>query len=64
MGVKGITLSSPSDRVIGMLVVKREGSILVVADKGYGKRSELAEYRSQNRGGKGVITIKTNQNND
>jgi DNA gyrase subunit A len=59
MGVKGITLSSKDDRVIGMLIVKREGSILVATDKGYGKRSELTEYRCQNRGGKGVITIKT-----
>ncbi len=59
MGVKGITLGSKDDRVIGMLIVKREGSILVVTDKGYGKRSELTEYRCQNRGGKGVITIKT-----
>ncbi len=59
MGVKGIMLGSKEDKVIGMLVVKREGSILVVTNKGYGKRSELTEYRSQNRGGKGVITIKT-----
>ena len=61
MGVKGITLSSKDDKVIGMLIVKREGSILVATDKGYGKRSELTEYRCQNRGGKGVITIKTNK---
>ena len=42
-----------------MLVVKREGSILVVTDHGYGKRSNLEDYRTQKRGGKGVITIKT-----
>ena len=59
MGVRGIRLSSKDDRVIGMLVVKREGSILVVTDHGYGKRSNLENYRTQNRGGKGVITIKT-----
>lgn len=59
MGVKGITLGSVRDNVIGMLVVKREGSVMVVTDKGYGKRSDLSEYRAQNRGGKGVITIKT-----
>ncbi len=59
MGVRGIRLGSKEDRVIGMLVVKREGSILVVTDHGYGKRSNLENYRTQNRGGKGVITIKT-----
>ena len=61
MGVRGIRLGSKDDRVIGMLVVKREGSILVVTDHGYGKRSSLEDYRTQNRGGKGVITIKTTE---
>ena len=61
MGVKGITLGSSQDKVIGMLVVKREGSILVATDKGYGKRTSLEDYREQNRGGKGVITIKTTE---
>ena len=42
-----------------MLIVKREGSILVVTDQGYGKRTNLENYRVQHRGGKGVITIKT-----
>jgi len=42
-----------------MLIVKREGSVMVVTNKGYGKRSDLSEYRTQKRGGKGVITIKT-----
>ena len=59
MGVRGIRLGSKNDRVIGMLVVKREGSVMVVTDKGYGKRSDLSQYRTQHRGGKGVITIKT-----
>ena len=59
MGVRGIRLGSKDDRVIGMLVVKREGSVMVVTDKGYGKRSDLSQYRTQRRGGKGVITIKT-----
>ena len=59
MGVKGITLGSSKDKVIGMLVVKREGSILVATEKGFGKRTNLEDYREQNRGGKGVITIKT-----
>jgi DNA gyrase subunit A len=59
MGVKGITLGAPEDKVIGMLIVKREGSILVATEKGFGKRTNLEDYREQKRGGKGVITIKT-----
>tara|TARA_Y100000590_G_scaffold123768_1_gene141628 strand:- start:8935 stop:11394 length:2460 start_codon:yes stop_codon:yes gene_type:complete len=61
MGVRGIMLNSLKDRVIGMLVIKREGSILVVTDKGFGKRTKIEDYRTQNRGGKGVITIKTTE---
>ena len=61
MGVRGIRLSSNEDYVIGMLVVKREGSVMVVTNKGYGKRSDISEYRTQSRGGKGVITIKTTE---
>lgn len=59
MGVKGITLSSEDDRVIGMIAVKREGTILVSTEHGYGKRTNVLEYRVQNRGGKGIITLKT-----
>ena len=59
-GVRGITLSETmsEDRVIGMVCV--EGSdrqILVVSEKGYGKRSDIEDYRITNRGGKGVKTI-------
>ncbi|MFQ6609212.1 MAG: DNA gyrase subunit A [Fidelibacterota bacterium] len=61
MGVKGITLSSKDDEVIGMIAVKREGTILVATDKGYGKRTSILEYRVQNRGGKGIITLKTSE---
>ncbi|MFH0734699.1 MAG: DNA gyrase subunit A [bacterium] len=57
-GVKGITLGK-NDKVIGSIVVKRESTLLVVTDKGFGKRSELSDYRITHRGGKGVITIKT-----
>ena len=53
--------SDSDDAVIGMLVVKRDGYVLVATNKGYGKRSKLEEYRVQNRGGKGVITIKANE---
>ena len=58
MGVKGITLSSKSDSVVGMLVVKREGTILVATEKGYGKRTDVNQYRAQKRGGKGVLTMR------
>jgi len=47
-----------SDEVIGMLIAKREGSVLVASENGYGKRSLLDEYRIQSRGGKGVYTMK------
>ena len=56
-GVRGIKLSN-DDEVIGMLVVKRDGSVLVASENGYGKRSLLDEYRTQSRGGKGVYTMK------
>ncbi|MFZ5939722.1 MAG: DNA gyrase subunit A [Bacteroidota bacterium] len=57
-GVKGITLAGKDDEVIGM-VTAREGEqdILVVSENGYGKRSDLDDYRITNRGGKGVKTI-------
>ena len=58
MGVRGIRLSSGDDRVIGMLVVKREGTILVGTEKGYGKRTDVIQYRTQKRGGKGVLTMR------
>jgi len=58
-GVKGIKLSAmPGDAVIGMVCLKNEGhNILVVSEKGYGKRSKVEDYRITNRGGKGVKTI-------
>jgi DNA gyrase subunit A len=58
MGVKGITLSSKDDKLIGMLLIKREGTVLVVSENGFGKRTEVSHYRSQKRGGKGLLTIK------
>ena len=61
MGVKGITLSSKDDKVVGMLLIKREGTtVLVATDKGFGKRTDISQYRPQKRGGKGVLTMKTN----
>jgi len=58
MGVKGITLSSKEDYVVGMLVVRREGTILVATEKGMGKRTDVIQYRTQTRGGKGVMTMR------
>jgi len=61
MGVRGIRMSFKDDYVIGMLVVKREGTIFVASDKGYGKRTDVEAYRTQTRGGKGSYTIKTSE---
>ena len=61
MGVKGITLSSKEDYVIAMLVVKREGTILVATEKGLGKRTDVIQYRTQSRGGKGVMTMRVTE---
>jgi DNA gyrase subunit A len=63
-GVKAITLSDVKDEVVGMVCASREdATLLVVSQKGYGKRSLIEEYRITNRGGKGVkamnITEKT-----
>ncbi|HDQ44332.1 MAG TPA: DNA gyrase subunit A [bacterium] len=59
-GVRGIRLPE-NDRVIGMVVVRREATLMVVTDKGYGKRSAIGDYRVTGRGGKGIITMKTGQ---
>ncbi|MGA0402436.1 MAG: DNA gyrase subunit A [Flavobacteriaceae bacterium] len=57
-GVRGVTLADEKDEVIGMVAVNNlEENILVVSEKGYGKRSELEDYRITNRGGKGVKTL-------
>ncbi|MDR2911352.1 MAG: DNA gyrase subunit A [Bacteroidales bacterium] len=57
-GVRGITLGSESDEVIGMICVDAENEdILVISKNGYGKRSKIEDYRITNRGGKGVKTI-------
>lgn len=62
-GVRAIRLGK-KDIVVGLVAVKRPGaSILVVTDKGYGKRSELEDYRITRRGGKGVITMKSSDKN-
>ena len=57
-GVRGITLAHDKDEVIGMVAVNdMDSDILVVSENGYGKRSQLDDYRITNRGGKGVKTI-------
>jgi len=57
-GVRGITLAHEKDEVIGMISVNDSAAtILVVSENGYGKRTELEDYRITNRGGKGVKTI-------
>ncbi len=57
-GVRGITLGSESDELVGMVCVENEeDDILVVSEHGYGKRSKIGDYRVTNRGGKGVKTI-------
>jgi DNA gyrase subunit A len=63
-GVKGITLGK-GDWVVGCVVVKRDATLLVVSENGYGKRSDISDYRMTHRGGKGIITIKnTTRNGD
>ena len=57
-GVRGIRLANANDEVIGMISVNDNlSTVLVVSEQGYGKRSEIEDYRVTNRGGKGVKTI-------
>jgi len=62
-GVKAVTLDDAEDEVVSMVGVKRQASLLTVTENGYGKRSEISEYRVSHRGGKGIITIKTTDRN-
>ncbi len=63
-GVKGMTLEK-DDQVIALQVVSDNtaATLVTVTENGYGKRTELSEYRVQSRGGKGIITIKTTERN-
>ena len=57
-GVRGVSLAHDKDEVIGMIAVDNpDATILVVSEKGYGKRTDVDDYRVTNRGGKGVKTI-------
>jgi DNA gyrase subunit A len=61
-GVRGISLRE-DDEVVAMDVVRQGGTLLTVAQNGYGKRTELDEYRLQSRGGVGIINIQTSDRN-
>ncbi|MEM8565395.1 MAG: DNA gyrase subunit A [Bacteroidota bacterium] len=57
-GVRGVTLEGNDDKVVGMVCISRDdANLLVVSEKGYGKRSSIDDYRITKRGGKGVKTI-------
>jgi DNA gyrase subunit A len=61
-GVRGISLRE-GDTVVAMEVLKPGGTMLTVTEQGYGKRTELEEYRVQSRGGIGIINIQTSERN-
>ena len=61
-GVRGISLRA-GDEVVAMEVLRAEGTILCVTERGFGKRTELSEYRLQSRGGVGIINIQTSDRN-
>ncbi len=60
VGVRGIDLEE-GDVVVGMEILKPQGTLLSVTEHGYGKRTAVEEYRSQSRGGKGVIALKVTE---
>ena len=59
-GVRGIHLEA-TDAVVALAVVVNDATLLVAGENGIGKRTDFAEYRLQSRGGKGIITMKTNE---
>jgi len=62
-GVIGVTLKKDNDVVVEMDVVNEKAHLLSVTENGYGKRSEVTEYRYQGRGGSGVINLKVTEKN-
>jgi DNA gyrase subunit A len=60
-GVKGIAVNG--SEAVGMEIVKEGTTVLTITENGFGKRTKTSAYRTQNRGGKGVITIKTTERN-
>ncbi|MCH9811923.1 DNA topoisomerase (ATP-hydrolyzing) subunit A [bacterium] len=62
-GVRGVSLKNNDDRVVSLVVVTEDNSLLVVCEHGFGKRSKVTDFRQTNRGGKGVRSIITNKRN-
>ena len=58
MGVTGMRFKTKGDYIVGAAVADKTDHVLVVSESGFGKRSEVEEYRHQSRGGTGVITLK------
>lgn len=58
-GVKGITLKKPNDKILSMEVVNKVETLLLAGENGLGKRSSFDHYRKQNRGGSGIIAMKS-----
>jgi len=61
MGVTGMRFKTKGDYIVGAAVADKTDHVLVVSESGYGKRSEVEEYRFQTRGGTGVITLKVTE---
>ena len=61
-GVRGMGLRG-DDRVVALAATSEQASLLTVCENGYGKRTQVSEYRKTRRGGKGVINIKVNERN-
>lgn len=62
-GVRGVSLKDETDKVIGCEVVRPDETILIVCENGYGKRSQVEDFRQTNRGGVGVRSILTSERN-
>ncbi|MDY0130174.1 MAG: DNA gyrase subunit A [Methanosarcina vacuolata] len=62
-GVRGMTLEGPDDEVVSLDLVDETTTLLTVTENGFGKRTEYSQYPAHRRGGKGVITIITNERN-
>ncbi|MCL5965782.1 MAG: DNA gyrase subunit A [Deltaproteobacteria bacterium] len=60
VGVRGVNLEE-GDAVVGMEILKAQGTLLTATENGYGKRTAVEEYPAQSRGGKGVITLKVTE---
>ena len=62
-GVRGMTLEGPDDEVVSIDLIDEHATLLTITENGFGKRTEYSQYPSHRRGGKGVITIVTNERN-